>query len=358
MGSSKSFSLISWCMTEQEAAARLRISEDELRAEVEQGRLTAARVGGHLRFTERDLAGFARRAGSLGPRAPRRVAWAIAGSILLVATVAWAVPWSEIIPGATPLYSFMNFSSSPPQHLPPLDPGVGFYRTLTADESSHAGTSQNLGLYMEDLACTPQSTPSCTSQRSPWPLYVELNTNHMQGDGVPIYARLRTAGSGWGAGVHSEAIISGPSTSIGFNAEMSKKQDSGGRSIGLNLLAKARYQGQVNEASDEAINIQTDPDSRWNTGIHFDSSKVYTGIHFDASSSGNRAIWVEGNYAVGVDLGSTSLRMNAGTAIQLENTGQITISFNPTAQRIEFKAGDRLLGYISALNDASGGKIN
>jgi|GEM_PF-6752386 len=335
--------------TEEEAAARLQISEAEVRALVEDCKLTAARVGGHFRFTDRDLSQFISHAGSLGQPKRKKLAAAVASAILLVSVTVWAFPlpvgqWGD------QLRSQMWFSSAPTQ-LPPLDTAVGFHRTLTSEESAASGTAENLSLYMESL--------HNSTTRYPWPLYVELNTNHGNGaDGVGIYSRLRTSGSGWGTGIHSEAIIRGIGTNIGYNAEMSPMVD-GGRTIGLNIQAKNGYGAEIaNKWSQEAINLQTDPNVGWDVGIKFDGARVNNGIHFTPASSGQRAIWVQGNYTVGLDMGQLPIRMNAGTPIQLEETSQITISFNQTAQRIEFKNGNMLLGYISALTDASGGKMN
>lgn len=337
--------------TEEEAAARLRITEDELRALVDSGRLTAARVGPHLRFTDRDLAALLEKSGSLGRKAHARpAAFMAAAAVALVTAAAWAIPWSQALPGAVPLSSHMIFSSAPTQ-TPPLDTGVGFYRKLTAAEGAGSGTAENLSLYMEN------TTGSAT--RYPWPFYVELNTNHQGGDGVSMYARLRNAGPGWATGVHSEAIITGTSsTNIGFNAEMSPMVG-GTRTIGVNLQAKDGYGGvTANQWSHQAVNIQSDTNVGWDTGIKFDTVRTNTAVHFSPQSSGQRAIWVQGNYTVGVDVGNLPIRMNAGTPVQLEATAQITMSFNQSLQRIEFKNGTRLLGYVSAQADASGGKMN
>lgn len=337
--------------TEDEVATRLRISVEEVRMLVNQGKLTGARVGEHLRFTEQDFSQFLIHAGSVGVAGRRsKLIAGLTAALLLISVTAWALP-SSVGKWGEQLWSQMWFSGTPTQ-LPPLDTAVGFHRALTPEESVIPGTAQNLSLYMESL--------HNSSQRYVWPLYVEVNTNHTgpNNDAVGIYSRLRNSGPGWATAIHAEAIINGTGTNIGYNGEMSPLVW-GGRTIGMNLQAKNGYGGQVaNQWSTEAINIQTDPNVGWDVGIKFDGTRVNQGIHFTPSSQGQRAIWVQGNYIVGLDVGSLPIRMNAGTPIQLEATSQITVSYNPSTQRIEFKNGTRVLGYISTGPDASGGKMN
>ena len=125
----------------------------------------------------------------------------------------------------------------------------------------------------------------------------------------------------------------------------------------MNVQSTATYLGEAStRATNEGINLQNQVGASFVDGIRFDATRVQTGLHFDAATRGTRAIWIEGLFTVGLDLGSSPLRMNAGTTIQLEGTGQITISYEPG--RIVFKNGSRVLGYLVIDGTATGGRLN
>jgi hypothetical protein len=259
------------------------------------------------------------------------------GSMVSIVSAAYLIPYT-ILPGAVGLHSRMGFGES--VEAPPLNTSVLLTRKISRELNENS-TAQLLSLVMEN--------DNTNYPLFPWPFYIQLTTNHDEGDAVGSYVRLITSGTGWSAGHHSEVIQSGSGTNIGMNVEMSKPSGAG-RTIGLNLQAEQGY-GDVKAAfwGDEAINIQTDADSGWDTGIKFNAARMNTGIEFSDQSKGNRGIWLKGRFAVGIDLANNNLRINQGAKLELEETGQITISFNQRLQRIEFKNDSAVLGYIDTV---------
>lgn len=269
----------------------------------------------------------------------------LALALLLVCSTAHA---QTPMAGAMPVQTRMRFGVDTVP--PPLNASLEYRRTLDGDQNGGAlgGTAQALGLYMESLHGT---------LLHPWAFYAELRTsNGGVANGVVMYARLRNEGSAWGAGIHSEVIASGPSTTIGVNVEPSPMTGAG-RVIGINVQAVDGY-GDTHPhiATNEGINLQTGLGASFVDGIRFNGTQTTTGIHFDTGARGTRAIWIEGLFATGIDLGSSPLRMNGGTPIMLEAGGRIQIVYG--SGRIWFKNGSRVLGYLVVDASASGGRLN
>jgi len=93
---------------------------------------------------------------------------------------------------------------------------------------------------------------------------------------------------------------------------------------------------------EEAINIQSDPRAQWKIGIHFDQG-----------SKGTRAVRIEGEFVVGIEMGNNSIRMNKGAELIFEETGRFYVKYNPATDRIEFHnrtdaQNDKIIGYIRA----------
>lgn len=236
-----------------------------------------------------------------------------------------------------------------PTSQPPLDSSV-IYRRVLAGSEAHVNTTTHeiLSLYMENA--------SGSATMFPWPLYVELKTNHARGtDGVGITSRLRNEGTGWAAAYHAEPIITGTGTTIGLNIETTSFADA--HAIGINIQTKNSY-GTTPAAfsTDQAINIQSDVGQTYQQGIRFNGCATNTGVLFDATSTGGRAIHIQGHYTVGVDAGSNPIRVSAGTPIQLEASGAITVMYQ--SGRIIFRNRSRVLGYLVTDSTASGGRLN
>lgn len=258
---------------------------------------------------------------------------------VLSASIAGAAYYVPVHYGGA-LYEWMDWGTI--VDAPPLNGAVVWRREIDAGETN-PGTSSVLALY--------QHQGNETALRYPWTLYAELNTHHAQGaDGTAINGRLWNQGSGWGAGLHVETHATAANTTIGVNVE-SNASTNAGRTIGVNVQAR----GGDHEL-DQGINLQSGDTTSYRDGIRFDHATTQTGIHYSADSSGTRAIWIEGQYAVGLDVGSNPIRMREGTPIQFENTGAVTLRY--VSGRIEFRYGGRVLGYLVTDTSASGGRLN
>ena len=268
----------------------------------------------------------------------------LALALMLVASSAHAQSPAAGTP-TTPLVARQTFEAAPVGG-PWLNASVAHFRAV--QPSTASGVTMLHGLYLESVL---------GSSLLPWAFYAELRTAHAIGAGVVSYARLRNEGPGWAAAFHTDVVASGSGPSIGVNVETSPMNTGTGRVIGVNVQSTADYAGEAStRATNEGINLQNQVGASFVDGIRFDAARVQTGLHFDAATRGTRAIWIEGLFTVGLDLGSSPLRMNAGTTIQLEGTGQITISYEPG--RVVFKNGARTLGYLVIDGTATGGRLN
>lgn len=265
--------------------------------------------------------------------------------VLALASVAYALPTMTALPGSTPMprYSVVGTIETPV----PIDAATMLSRGVTDTESQTSGVVAGASYYLENL--------HESLGVHPWAVYAEVRTRHSQGDATVINARLRNDGIGWGAAIHAEPI-GGANTTIGVNVEASPMVE-GGRLPAINVQAHDGYgSDHAGVWTSEGINFQSDPGVGFVRGIRFDGCTTDTGIHFDAATQGTRAIYVEGQYQVGLDVGSNPIRLNAGTPIQLEATGQVTIRYLPG--RIEFRMGSRVLATIVTNDTASGGRLN
>ena len=208
-----------------------------------------------------------------------------------------------------------------PATQPPLDSSLTYLRGQKTD-TPPGHTQEILSLISEVTA----------KQAYAWPLYIQLTTAHDKGDAVGATTRIISTGAGWSTGFHTETFHdAGTGTTIGVNIEPHKKVEAG-RSIGLNIQA---VDWAMNSATpplttiDEAINIQTAPQARFATGLHFDTN-----------SRGERAIGLDGNWRVGLDLGSAPLAF--------QHDDGISLRYVKAKQRLEFyetKSG-RTLAYL------------
>jgi hypothetical protein len=221
---------------------------------------------------------------------------------------------------------FLNSSGESTPYIPPLNSGVTWSRF---DPTSSGTASNNILSLVEE--CTQTNSYSS-------PLFINLNgTNSSSAtattsneSGIAVFSYNRGTGSPWLAGMHSEvhhgwdgvtnSQVNSHGTSILYNGEMTTTSPYG-TEIGLNLqnTASSTYSGT------HAVQIQ----GNWTNGIHFDSgASGNIGINFDTAS-----------FAMGMDLGSNSLRMNAGQKIILETYGTIYLWYNPSSSKVELVKG-------------------
>lgn len=244
---------------------------------------------------------------------------AIALAILSLASIAVAQSWGD-----------------PVLNSPPLDSPVFYRRSLNDSVGIPGTTHEILSLYMEAM--------NGSETDFPWPLYIELRTDHAQGaDGVGITSQLRNEGSGWATAYHADVLASGSGTSIGYNVEVVPMGS--GRTIGVNVHAKASYGAQPSVApTNEGINVTCD------AGASF-----VDGVHFTPESSGQNAIAIEGDWTVGV-YSTAPIVVTRGTVIALEESRAITVAYQ--GGRIVFRNRSRVLGYLVTDATASGGRLN
>ena len=264
--------------------------------------------------------------------------------LLAACSVAYALPTPTALPGSVPLPSYSI--AGPMGQPPPMNAVQAIYRGVTADEALTSGVYEGASFYLENA--------NDSVGVYPWGVYSEVRTQHAVGGAVALYGRLRNEGAGWGTALHAEPIASGSGTTIGVNVEVSPLGT--GRTVGVNLQAKAEYLGAAATGPvNQAINLQSDPGVSYVDGIRYECS-ANTGLHFAASSQTTRAIWIQGTHQVGIDLGASPLRMNAGTPIQLEGTAQVQLVFSNG--RIEFRNGARVLAWVAIDGTATGNRIN
>ena len=222
--------------------------------------------------------------------------------------------------------------------LPPLDSQITWSRRDAAGAPTNH-TSEILSMVAEGTQ--PDSFL--------WPLYIELRGTSSksatretsQSVGATVRTLVRSLGSPWTAGFHSELahgsdaleggnVIPTKGTSILMNGEM-RSYSSGGTTIGVNL--QCVYTDTRTKNCDDAINIQAGSATAvWYNGLHFDSNGSYTtgniGINFDRS-----------HYNMGLDLADNSIRLNGNQKVILEKSGGAYLWYNSSSGRIEIVRG-------------------
>lgn len=245
-----------------------------------------------------------------------------------------------------------NFDS--PTRVPPLNSPVVYSRTLETVKFDCASCSaQVLSLVME------LKNDSARPVLHPWPLFIQLTTNHDRGDATGAYSRIFSNGAGWSAGLHAETIHAGTGTSIGSNIEQSNMSNRG-RVIGVNIQAKNGYGGVAkNFWSEEAINIQSAPGAGWKSGLKFNAVSLEKGIVFDAQTSGKTAIEIGGRFERGIDLNGNAIFLGRGGRIVLDEEEQVVMLFNRETRQIEIRVADDVLASfpLKAKNRAQSAEI-
>lgn len=161
---------------------------------------------------------------------------------------------------------------------------------------------------------------------SPWVLGVLLDSTHDEGDGVGTYHYIVNRGKGWSAANHIDLLHYGEGTSIGQNIEP-QRYSLLGRMTGINI--QPRY-GWV----DEGINFQTR-----------DGGGYGTGIRFEGGVTGKRAIWIEGDFETGIDMGPNDMRLQPGARLYF---GEVFFTFNEATKALEVRKGEKVLWTIDA----------
>jgi hypothetical protein len=245
---------------------------------------------------------------------------------------------AAIASAGCPLTQYMGFDE--PLSPPPLDTAIRFDRRSEVNVPGY--THEIVSLIAEHH----QPNSFC------WPLYIELHaTDHPDAvqdtaQSVGATVRLYNPGPGWAASYHTDLIHQSNGVSLGVNVELTRDGAPGGTALGVNIQNTAHS----NVAGDAAVQIQGADGHGWNDGVRVDSV-CGTAVHLlnsrASAVAGERGVWLEGRYDVGLDLGANNLRMEAGQRILLEGTSQVYLRYNPDNGRIEFVYEPRgVVGYI------------
>lgn len=253
--------------------------------------------------------------GTIAPRRGflRRGLWAVVGGLFArPATAAQPAPADSELTMAGPVLQARVSRGRPP--IEPLDTVVRWERSDRSE--GRAVTHQVLSLIHEE-----KGTKSYL-----WTVYAHLTTHHVEGDGCVVCSRLHKNAAGWSCGLHSEVFSDARGVGLGVNVEMwnSHAGDGATQIIGVNV--------QANGPRDCQYGVQ----------IHDGKGRFEKGIGLNGT--GQVGLDAAGTYGVGVHLHGNSLRVDEGTAIELEGTGRIRMRYRKG--RIEFLNGDRCVGHI------------
>jgi len=333
----------------------LHLSTDQLQDELDNNNLRAIHFPFGDRIVGKDLKKYINKHQHTSrSKLSRRPAF-ITATILMLSTTAFAMSsfpaWQHV--SVPPIKSvFSNYDSI--EHIftewAPVDAPIQFNRfNDQSNVNSPGATHSIMSLQFNNKVAGGESFP--------WPLFVNLDTDHGSGDGVSGLFRLHNRDQGWSASTHMDGLAYGTGTTIGSNIEMLNLNQDNDSVFGLNIQSKA-YEAK------SAINIQTAPigqndplwqpgmNGSWETGIRFQSgngteSHIGTGIEFGPNTYGDRGIWLQGDFEAGIDLGQNNLRMNAQSKIEFEATGQVAMRYNPDTYRIEFLYGEEVIGFLN-----------
>ncbi|MDT8450554.1 MAG: helix-turn-helix domain-containing protein [Wenzhouxiangellaceae bacterium] len=347
-------------LTVSECARLLRVNEADVTREIRAGRLRALNVSARVRIPRSALRDFQARQGVrpvLPPRFRRAVplpvvAVLVAAGLLGASSGEFPFPqWQQVeIPPQTALFRDEAVGEVPDTWLPVNAP-LEFMRFNQAPNPDGTAFTHMLMSLQQRNDVPPGSTSF------PWTLFVNLDTNHDNGDGVAASIRADNRGSGWLAAEHVDVLAWGDGPTIGSNIET---LDVGGRNpflVGMNVQNKA-FRGNV------GMQIQTGPlpaghplwqpgmDGGWETGFRLEGEAgagfYGTGIELGPRTHGRRGIWIRGNYGIGIDLGANNLSMRGGSRVVLSRQDRISMRFNREVSRIEFLRGNDVIGFLDA----------
>ncbi|MDH7601531.1 MAG: hypothetical protein QHI38_05210 [Armatimonadota bacterium] len=203
------------------------------------------------------------------------------------------------------------FKGRPP--LEPLDTMIRFERS--DNNTGRAMTHEILSLMHEEKG----------NNSYPWTIYAHLTTHHVNGDACVLCSRLTKKGVGWSTGLHSEV----------FNY-------AGGVALGANIEMTNEYSGS--EASQViGLNIQILAGQPCQYGLQVHGPGVVE-KSIGLNGKGRVGLDLGGEFEIGINAHSNSIRLDEGAAIELESSGRIKIRY--LKGRIEFMNGDRCVGHI------------
>jgi hypothetical protein len=203
------------------------------------------------------------------------------------------------------------FKGRPP--IEPLDTMIRFERS--DDNNGRAMTHEILSLMHEEKG----------EKSYPWTIYAGLATHHVEGDACVLCSRLHKWGAGWSTGLHSEVYNHARAVALGANIEMTNQYEGPDptQMIGLNI--------QMLSGKPMQMGIQVHGEGQTEKGIGL-------------NGVGDTGLDLGGKYGTGINTHGNSIRLNEGTAIELDGKGQVKLRY--LNGRIEFLNGEKVVGHM------------
>lgn len=344
--------------TVPEVARRLRVDIEDINYEIDQGHIQTIAIGNKVRVERESLNRFLekRDINKAIFDKQRNWHWGVLGVLLMAGSVT-AMTLVSPFPGWMPetinpqqavFLEAGNPAEPDPARFAPIEAPLDYKRFNVTPVDEGTGITHML------TSLQLQNDVPPGSWSFPWTLFTKLDTNHDFGDGVGSIVNVNNRGAGWATGYHVDSIAEGTGTTLGSNIEMLNLSGDA-YMVGMNVQNKAFR-------ADVGLQIQTGPlpenhrwwepgmDGSWQTGIRLEGAPDFgyygTGIELGLNTHGDRGIWVRGNYANGIDLGTNDLTMQAGTRLELDTATEIALTFNKANGRIEFVNGDEVIGFL------------
>ncbi len=236
---------------------------------------------------------------------------ALAAAVAQLSSRAEAQPAAEPPPAPTDVLPKRFLVGNP--EIPPLDSPIVFAREGT---SNAGGTVEVLSLIQEEKG----------DSSFPWTLYTQLRTRHTAGDACGICTRLYKDGPGWCTGIHSEVFSKNWGVGIGVNIEVSNQ-----------------YEGAEGFNSILGIEMQSLGPKPALAGLQIEGKGGYESM-VRLRSDAQTGIDVSGKCDVGLNLHASSLRLDEGAFVQLDQAGLIKLRYHEG--NIEFFNGDKRIAYL------------
>ena len=197
--------------------------------------------------------------------------------------------------------------------IPPLNSPIVFAREGT----NTGGTVEVLSLIQDEKG----------ENVYPWTLYAQLRSKHKGGDACVICTRLYKDGPGWSTGIHSEVFSKNWGVGIGVNIEVSNQYE-----------GKEGFNGVI------GLEMQSLGPKRASSGLQIEGPAGYDTIVRLRGGEAQTGIDLAAKCEVGANLHGNSLRLDEGSFIQLDQTGQVRLRY--FKGNIEFFNGDKRVAYL------------